>query len=132
MPYFSDADEIDTYIGGMMRAAVEDPVTGPKIRAADLVLRMRYTDPQAEMTIFMKPTPEVVMGAVGEADVTMTLSGDIADRFWRGDYSLPLGLAKGQVKAQGPVKKVLKLLPLAKEMFPMYRTAVKDKDAGRA
>ncbi len=129
MAYFTDASEIDIYIGGMMRAAAEDPVTGPKIRAADLVLRMRYTEPEAEMTIFMKETPEVVMGAVGEADVTMTLSGDIADRFWRGDYNLPMGLAKGQVRAKGPVKKVLKLLPLTKEMFPMYRAAVAGKDA---
>jgi len=62
-------------------------------------------------------------------DITLIMRGDIADKFWRGDYNLAVGLAKGQVKAKGPVNKILKLVPLTKPLFPNYRELVKDKDA---
>jgi hypothetical protein len=39
-----------------------------------------------------------------------------------------VGLAKGQVKAKGPVNKILKLVPLTKPLFPMYKELVSEKD----
>jgi hypothetical protein len=62
-------------------------------------------------------------------DVKLFLSGDIADKYWRGDYNLAVGLAKGQVKAKGPVSKILKLIPISKPLFPIYKNLVAEKDA---
>jgi hypothetical protein len=56
------------------------------------------------------------------------MPADIADKYWRGEYNLAVGLAKGQVKAKGPVNKILKLVPLTKPLFPMYRELVSEKD----
>ena len=64
--------------------------------------------------------------------VAATVEGAFADQFWRGEYNLALGLAKGQVKAKGPVNKILKLVPLTKPLFPMYREKVSKKDAAGA
>ncbi|MCU1449737.1 MAG: hypothetical protein JWP02_1907, partial [Acidimicrobiales bacterium] len=47
----------------------------------------------------------------------------------RGKYNLAVGLAKGEVKAKGPVSKILKLVPLTKPLFPLYRELVAEKDA---
>ena len=63
------------------------------------------------------------------ADVKLFMPADIADKYWRGEYNLAVGLAKGQVKAKGPVNKILKLVPLTKPLFPMYRERVAEKDA---
>jgi putative sterol carrier protein len=63
-----------------------------------------------------------------DADVTLNMKADTADRFWRGKYNLAVGLAKGEVKAKGPVNKILKLVPLTKPLFPMYRELVAEKD----
>lgn len=52
----------------------------------------------------------------------------MADRFWRGNYNLAVGLAKGEVKAKGPVSRILKLVPLAKPLFPLYRELIAEKD----
>jgi hypothetical protein len=62
------------------------------------------------------------------------MESDIADKYWRGEYNLAVGLAKGKVKAKGPVNKILKLVPLTKPLFPMYRelTAAKDRTAAAA
>jgi hypothetical protein len=131
MPYFADANEVDKYIGGVFRLAADHPEVGPKMKAADLVMRVLYTDPDVEMNVIMRDPMQVVAGPVEETpDVTLAMPADIADKFWRGDYNLAVGLAKGQVKAKGPVNKILKLVPLTKPLFPMYRELVAEKDGG--
>jgi hypothetical protein len=43
-----------------------------------------------------------------------------------------VGMAKGEVKAKGPVNKILKLVPLTKPLFAMYRELIAEKkDAQR-
>lgn len=129
MPYFQDADEVYKYIGGVFRKASETEV-GPKLASADIDLQVYYSDPEAPMTIKMHgENIEVVDGGDNEeADVKMYMPSDIADKYWRGEYNLAVGLAKGQVKAKGPVNKILKLVPLTKPLFPMYREMIAEKD----
>ena len=130
MGFFKDADELDEYIGGVFRDAGVHPESGPKLRAADIVMRVLYTDPAAEVTIVFKDDYRVITGATDvKPDITLLMRGDTADQFWRGEYNLAVGLAKGQVNAKGPVNKILKLVPLTKPLFPMYREKVAKKDA---
>ena len=42
---------------------------------------------------------------------------------------MTVALARGQMKAKGPVAKILKLLPLTKGVFPRYKQQL--RDAGR-
>jgi hypothetical protein len=129
MAYFADSDEVQRYIGGIFEAAAAHPEAGPPLAAAGIVLRLEYTDPEATTTIYLRDPIAVVAGPTDDADVALTLAADLADRYWRGEYNLALGLAKGQVKAKGPVTKILKLVPLTKPLFPIYRDLVADKDA---
>ena len=55
-----------------------------------------------------------------KATVEMTLSGDTCHKFWLKHVSMPIALAKGLIKAKGPMPKVLKLLPLLKPAYEMY------------
>jgi putative sterol carrier protein len=130
MVYYNNAEEIYKYLGGVFRAA-NDTETGPKLKAADIDLQIYYTDPDAAMTVRLRePAIEVVDGGGNaDADVKLYMPADIGNKFWRGDYNLGVGLAKGQVKAKGPVNKILKLVPLTKPLFPLYRDLVADKDA---
>ena len=45
------------------------------------------------------------------------------------DYNLAVGMAKGRVKAKGPVNNILKLVPLCKPLSPVYREMIAEKDA---
>jgi putative sterol carrier protein len=130
MPYYSNAEEVYKYVGGVFRAANGTPV-GPKLCAADIDLQVYYTDPDSKLLVTLKgDTVEVVDGGENpDADVKLFMTADIGDKFWRGEYNLGVGLAKGQVKAKGPVNKILKLVPLTKAMFPIYRELVAEKDA---
>jgi putative sterol carrier protein len=130
MSYYNNAEEIYKYLGGVFRAA-NDTEVGPKLKAADIDLQIYYTDPDAAMTVRLRaPAIEVVDGGDNpDADVKLYMPADIGNKFWRGDYNLGVGLAKGQVKAKGPVNKILKLVPLTKPLFPLYRDLVAEKDA---
>ena len=57
------------------------------------------------------------------------MPADIADKYWRGEDNVAVGLAKGQVKAKGPVTTILKMVPLTKPLFPVYKQLVAEKDA---
>jgi hypothetical protein len=59
----------------------------------------------------------------------MSMAADIANKYWRGEYNVAVGLAKGQVKAKGPVTTILKMVPLTKPLFPMYKEMCAEKDA---
>jgi len=131
MTFFANSEEVYKYVGGVFRAAADHPEVGPKLAAANLTMQVYYSDPETAVTIrFYEPKLTVEDGGDDpDADVKLFMPADIADKFWRGEYNLAVGLAKGQVKAKGPVNKILKLVPLTRPLFPMYRELVSEKDA---
>jgi hypothetical protein len=130
MAFFADADEVYKYLGGVFIASKETEV-GPKLATADLDLQIYYADPASQMTISMRgENIDVALGAENDdAEVKLYMPADLADKYWRGEYNLAVGLAKGHVKAKGPVNKILKLVPLTKPLFPIYRGLIAEKDA---
>jgi putative sterol carrier protein len=130
MGFFSSGDELDKYIGGIFRVAGDNPEVGDKLKAAGIVMRVEYSDPECVVTIGFQDPMVVDYGQTSlTPDITLLMPGDVADKFWRGQYNLAVGLAKGQVKAKGPVNKILKLVPLTKPLFPVYRGLIAEKDA---
>lgn len=133
--FFTSPDEFDEYICGMFRDAGDHPEVGPKVRAVNLVLRVVVTDPDCELTVVFGEDYQVIFGRTDvEPDVALLMPGDIADRFWRGDYNLARGIIDSEVHAKitrsGPVKTLInKLVPLAEPLFPIYREKVAKKDA---
>ncbi len=122
MSTFSDAAEVYKYVGGVFRIAADHPEIGPRMRAANITMQVDYSDPAASLTIRFQEPMEVIDGGQDDnADVRLSMPADIAHKYWRGEYNLAVGLAKGQVKAKGPVNKILKLVPITKPLFPIYR-----------
>ncbi len=60
MAYFADAAEVDKYIGGVFRLAADHPESGPKLKAANLIMRVLYTDPNVEMNVVMREQFKIV------------------------------------------------------------------------
>ena len=123
MGYFANADEVYKYVGGVFRAAAENEQVGPKMAAADVDLQIYYSDPDSTLTIRMhEPSLKVEDGGDDPgADIKLYMPADIADKYWRGEYNLAVGLAKGRVKVSGPIAKIMRLLPAMRPAFPRYR-----------
>lgn len=132
MPYFNTADEVYAYIGKLFEDLADDPELAPKFQKANTVVQYRYREPESQITV------KLIEGEDGKVDcgtttmepeVVMTMDADTAHRFWLGQVNVTVALARGQMKAKGPVAKILKLVPLVKPVFPRYRRLL--EDAGR-
>ena len=132
MPYFKDADEVYQYIGKLFEDLTQDPELSPKFRKANTTVQYQYRNPESQITVRMREDEEPKVDC-GETDldpeVVMTMEADTAHRFWLGKVNVTVALARGQMKAKGPVAKILKLVPLVKPVFPRYRQQL--ADAGR-
>jgi putative sterol carrier protein len=122
--YFKDADEVYRFIGRLFQDLADDDELAPKFRNANTIVQYQYRDPESVITV------KLVEGEDGEVDlgetdmepeVVMTMDADTAHRFWLGQVNVTVALARGQIKAKGPVAKILKLVPLVKPVFPRYR-----------
>lgn len=122
MALFADADEVYTYLGGIFRRGLENDGLAEKLAGSGVVLRIHYTDPDAVVTVDM-PNKAVETGASSAAipNVELFMSADTGNKFWLGKVNLTMALAKGTVRAKGPVTKLIKLIPQAKNLFPEYR-----------
>lgn len=130
MASFRDADELYKYIGGVFEQGIADPEIGPKFKESGVVLQINYTDPDAVLTVDM-PNGKVYRGETDvKPNVEMFMSADNGHKFWLGKLNLAVSMAKGQVRAKGPVPKILKLVPIAKKLFPVYTDMLKQD--GRA
>jgi putative sterol carrier protein len=123
MAYFKDADEVYATIGRLFQELADDAELAPKFSKANTIVQYQYRNPESRITV------KLIEGEDGQVDlgettmepeVVMTMDADTAHRFWLGKVNVTVALARGQMKAKGPVAKILKLVPLVKPVFPRY------------
>ena len=119
---FSTAEEVVDYIGGIFEAAFADPEIGPKLVATDIVLEFVFTDPDSVLIV---DTPNsAVHGGRAEGrtpTASMHMSADTGNAYWQGKVNLPMAMAKGKIKVEGNVASLLKIAPLGKKLYPVYK-----------
>lgn len=133
MAYFSDEQEVYRYLGQLFLDLLDDPELAPKFRTANTIVQYRYRNPDSQITVKLIEAQEgqVDLGPTRlEPEVVMTMDADTAHRFWLGKVNVTVALARGQMKAKGPVAKILKLVPLTKPVFPRYKAQL--EAAGRS
>ena len=121
MAGFADEDELYRYIGGIFETALVDPELRPKLQATQLVLRQQCTDPECALIIDF-PNAVVHRSSDGgpPPGATMTMSTETANLYWQGKVNLTFAMARGTVKVEGTITKLLQLAPLSKKLFPIY------------
>jgi putative sterol carrier protein len=122
--YFENAQEVYDTIGKLFTELATDDELGPKFAQANTVVQYQHRDPDSTITVrLVEEQPiEVEFGETEvEPEVVMSMEADTAHRFWLGRVNVTTALARGQIKASGPVAKILKLVPLTKPAFPRYK-----------
>ena len=124
MALFKDADEVYATLGKLFLDLAADEEMAARFRQANTIVRYQHSDPDSAITVRLQPGEPVEVD-LGESEmepqVTMTMSADTAHRFWLGQVNVTAALARGEIKASGPVAKILKLVPLTKPVFPRYK-----------
>ena len=130
MPYFKDAQEVYDTIGKLFADLAADDEMAPKFRKANTIVQYQYREPDSTITVRLKEGEpgDVDFGETEmEPEVEMSMEADTAHRFWLGKVNVTVALARGQIKAKGPVAKILKLVPLTKPVFPRYKAQLEQQ-----
>jgi putative sterol carrier protein len=128
--YFKDAGDVYDTIGRLFVELANDEELAPKFRKANTIVRYEYTDPDSAITVRLQEgrPGDVDFGeSAMEPEVTMSMDADTAHKFWLGEVNVTVALARGQIKAQGPVAKILKLVPLTRPVFPRYKAQLEEQ-----
>ena len=124
MAYFKDAQEVYDTIGRLFAEIAADEELAAKFRKANTIVQYQHRDPDSTITVRLREdeATEVDFGeSAMDPDVVMSMEADTAHRFWLGQVNVTVALARGQIKATGPVAKILKLVPLTKPIYPRYK-----------
>ncbi len=124
MACFRDADEVYETFGALFERLSAEPDLTARFLEANTVVRFALRRPTAKITILLREgePPQVDLGPSGlEPELVLSMDADIAHHLWLGELNLTLALARGQIRADGPVAKVLRLVPLLGPVFQYYR-----------
>ena len=118
---FTDTADATHYLASVFQAGFDDPEISPALAKSGLVLRMDVTEPELVMTVdLVNQTIHTDDSGAPEANMTLGLTADTANRFWQGKVSVPLAVARGQIKLGGALPKLIALLPSAKPIQQRY------------
>jgi hypothetical protein len=119
MAIFANTEKMYEVLGTLFNTLLNHPSVGPKFVESNIIIKFTINDPSG--FIWLTPDNGVICGDSDlKPTIEMTLSGDTCHKFWLQEVSMPVALAKGLIKAKGPLPKVLKLLPLLKPAYEAY------------
>jgi len=132
MATFKSAEELYEIFGKLFDRVRMDPKAGRAIANIKMVFQYHYTDPESWVTINArdKPAEGYLSAIMGETDIKpdvyMEMDADFAHEFYLGKGNVMIAMTRGRIKSRGKMTKLLKLLPVVKPIFPMYRQVLEE------
>lgn len=120
---FDSSEELKKVLGGFFEILVRDPQIGGKLKESKLVIRFSYKNPVLSITADCR-WPEIKITYNDSAtvpEVEMFMDADVAHKFWLGEINMVMALARRQMIVKGPIPRILKLLPVIKPAYKMYK-----------
>jgi hypothetical protein len=128
---FQSAREVREAIDEVFRMMDADPEMGPKLRDAncpqrfefddfDLVVNIRAATPEEEGNLHWEWSDDVDW----KPKVQMTMSSEVANRYFQGKENVAMAVARRRIKTSGDMKAALALIPITKPVDAQYRDYV--------
>lgn len=129
MATFQDAQEVYDVLGTFLDEITKDPDLRPRFVSANTSFMVNQTDPECQILVdCTTDPPRVVNAPSGEtAEIQLFMTADDGHKFWLGKLNAPIALARKQLKVQGPLSKLMKLLPAVQPAFPRYKAFLEEK-----
>jgi hypothetical protein len=124
---FANADDVYDRLGRVMLELAADPQLLPVFLEADTCVRYELRDPDCAITVGCRggAPVQVDLGASDqEPEVVVSMDADVAHSYLMGEVDMTVALARGQMTAEGPVTKILAVLPIFEPLLPRYRALV--------
>ena len=128
---FESAREVREAIDEVFRMMDADPEMGPKLRDADcpqrfefsdfdLVVNIRAATPAEDGNLHWEWSDDVDW----KPKVQMTMSSEVANRYFQGKENVAMAIARRRIKTSGDMKAALALIPITKPVYAQYRDYV--------
>lgn len=131
----------DAFVDVMTKATLHSEISS-RLSFADIVAHVHLRDAPQKLALtllFDRSPVEIAHGAVGEVDVELFIDTQDVLRFWTGDMHLAMAIAAGHVDYSGPVRKLLRIVPIARRLVADFAAqaldsglAAEDERRGRA
>jgi hypothetical protein len=128
---FDSARELREVIDEVFRMMDADPGMGPKLRDADCPQRFEFDDYDLVVNIRAARAGEdgnLHWEWSDDVDwkpkVQMTMSSEVANRYFQGKENVPMAVARRRIKPGGDLKAALALIPITKPIYEQYRAYV--------
>jgi hypothetical protein len=129
MPIFADAAQLYDCVGAIFAYLRDDPQANQAFVKSGLVIRFKYADPDAEITLDGSQEPvEMFLGPSDRQPIVdMSMTGDVAHQFWLGKLNLVSALTRGTIVAKGPIPAIMRLLPVITPAYKKYPEILREK-----
>jgi hypothetical protein len=96
---------------------------GERVAFSNTSVALYFTDAEGVVvTLLLDRDPlEAVGRELPEAETEIHASSEQWDAFWKGEYQLAMGIARGEVSYRGPVRKFLRAVPILRRLADDYR-----------
>ena len=128
---FRSADELRAVLDGLLANVDADERTGPLLRAAHLRARFEFTDVHVSLNVASAEKDEAhcvewsyARRAPWKPKVVLRMDSGVANRWFQGEESLAIAIARGRVRSTGETKGTLFFVPLAKLLSEPYRQVI--------
>src|SRR6201991_2473043 len=128
---FESAKELREAIDAIFSMMDADSEMGPKQRDADtpqrfefsdfdVVVNIRATKGDEEGNLYWEWSDDVDW----DSKVQMTMSSEVANRYFQGKENVAMAVARRRIKTGGDMKAALDLIPITKPVYAQYREDV--------
>ena len=127
---FKSAAEFREVMDRTFALMSDDPDMGPKLRDADTPQRFEFTDFDLVVNVRAGGPGEPNLAwewsddVAWEPKVKMTMSSEVANRYFQGKENVAIAIARRRIKAAGDLKAALAILPLTKPVFVRYQAMI--------
>lgn len=122
MPVYATADDLYAILEQVFIRVKEKPDHIKTFTLSNLVIRMRFSNPEAEVLLDGRQPPlEVFYGTrPGAADLELSMPADLLHQIWLGQAKLKDAFFGGQIQTKGNILRAMKLTDLFREAENAY------------
>ena len=130
MVIFETSEQLYNYISELFAEIATLPEAQEVLKSLTLSVQFNYTLPDCTMTLTAANGEySIVRGVCDNAnpDVELTMTGDVAYRFWTGELNVMGAITTREIGVNGSFGKVMRLAPLIKTAVRYNR----ERETGR-
>ncbi len=128
---FRSTSEFREVLDRIFTIMSEDPEMGPALRDADVPQRFEFDDLDLVLNVRARRGGETANlhwrwtdDVDWEPKVMMSMSSEIANRYFQGRESIPLAIARRRIRTRGDIRAALALIPITRPVYERYRSIV--------